>query len=331
MAFSIGSILNKETLEQGKDTHRVQYLNYTLIKPNENNSKYYLLTGIEALAWGILDKGLLEPLVVTKNQNDNTYIIISGHRRYAALSFLIEKGYDEFKLVPCIVRDVDLSNDEMLIDGNVFNRQLSPAQRAKELNTKMRILKERKEKGEKVSGKLLEIIAKEMDISYHQAKKLNSINLNASDNTKDAFEQGKLSVEAAYELSKFDTQTQNDIIEKNGGDNITVNDIKKQTEVKAPLYNNSAYEDTKQDTENKAVSNIDVALNKKESKHPAAADDSDEPVYTVKKALYVIESMKDSINQEKVTFADKSVKSVFTDNLKYLVNCIKTIDKQKFE
>ena len=57
-----------------------------------------------------------------------------------------------------------------------------------------------------------------MNISVHQAKKLNSINLNATDSVKDAFDAGEITVETAYHLSKADEKTQDDFIQ-NARDN----------------------------------------------------------------------------------------------------------------
>ena len=57
-----------------------------------------------------------------------------------------------------------------------------------------------------------------MNISVHQAKNLNSINLNATDSVKDAFDAGEITVETAYHLSKADEKTQDDFIQ-NARDN----------------------------------------------------------------------------------------------------------------
>ena len=72
--------------------------------------------------------------------------------------------------------------------------------------------------GEKINGQLIKLIAEDMNISVHQAKKLNSINLNATDSVKDAFDAGEITVETAYHLSKADEKTQDDFIQ-NARDN----------------------------------------------------------------------------------------------------------------
>ena len=58
------------------------------------------------------------------------------------------------------------------------------------------------------------LLASEMNISPHQAKKLDTINRKASDSVKKAFEQGELSTDAAFELSRTDTETQDEALKQ---------------------------------------------------------------------------------------------------------------------
>ena len=58
------------------------------------------------------------------------------------------------------------------------------------------------------------LIAAEMNISPHQAKKLDTINRNASDSVKKAFEQGALSTDAAFEFSRTDLETQDETLKQ---------------------------------------------------------------------------------------------------------------------
>jgi len=62
---------------------------------------------ISELADNIKAKGLIQPLVVEQT-DDDTYVIISGHRRYAAMNMLIERGdWDDNYLVNCIVHQYE--------------------------------------------------------------------------------------------------------------------------------------------------------------------------------------------------------------------------------
>ena len=180
-------------------------MNRQNISENPHNKEIYSTENIELLSYGIEDKGLLEPIIVSvlekgSSPENTKYQIISGHRRMKAIARIVERKSpkaDQFDYIPCIVRSIpksieqdDLTDYEELIDGNLFNRDKSEAERAKELELKKKILETRRKKGERIPGKLLELIAGDMKISAHQAKKLDSINRNASEAVKTAFEQG---------------------------------------------------------------------------------------------------------------------------------------------
>lgn len=263
-SFSLGSIFNEQTLSQVKDTHKVVYLKLEDISPNPSNDDIYSTDGIELLSYSIEDKGLLQPLVVRQIKNSSepnrdTYEIISGHRRRLAILKILERNSpkaSEFNYVPCIVRSdstlpstessdasVSLETEE-LIDGNLFNRNKTDAEKAKELAIKKEILLERKKRGDAVAGKILEKIADEMGISLHQAKKLNAINQKASDKVKSEFDSGNISTEAAYEFSKVDEQTQNEVLaeSKKEKSQLTAKDIKAAVQKKASKENESSDE-----------------------------------------------------------------------------------------
>ena len=145
---------------------------------------------------------------------------MSGHRRLAAIEIICKRNPDkasDFEVLPCILRNDD-DDEEILIDANFYNREKTDAEKAKELAKKKEKLEQRKANGEKINGQLIKLIAEDMNISVHQAKKLNSINLNATDSVKDAFDAGEITVETAYHLSKADEKTQDDFIQ-NARDN----------------------------------------------------------------------------------------------------------------
>ena len=227
MAFKINSIFNSTTLSMANDSHKVIYVNRQNISENPHNKEIYSTENIELLSYGIEDKGLLEPIIVSvlekgSSPENTKYQIISGHRRMKAIARIVERKSpkaDQFDYIPCIVRSISksveqdgLTEYEELIDGNLFNRDKSDAERAKELELKKKILEARRKNGERITGKLLELIAEDMKISVHQAKKLDSINRNASESVKTAFEQGSLSTDAAYEFSRTDKETQDEAL-----------------------------------------------------------------------------------------------------------------------
>ena len=229
MAFKINSVFNSATLSMANDSHKVIYIKRESISENPYNQEVYSTENVELLSYEIEDKGLLEPIIVTvlekgSSPENTKYQIVSGHRRMKAIARIIERNganAADFSYIPCIVRSKpngsaqdDLTANEDLIDGNLFNREKSDAERAKEIQIKKRILEKRKQNGEHIPGKILMLIAAEMNISPHQAKKLDTINRNASDSVKKAFEQGALSTDAAFEFSRTDLETQDETLKQ---------------------------------------------------------------------------------------------------------------------
>lgn len=229
MAFKINSVFNSATLSLANDSHKVIYVKRENISENPHNKEIYSTENIELLSYGIEDKGLLEPIVVSVLRKGDTpentlYQIVSGHRRMLAIARIVERKApkaSDFAYVPCIVRSKqknteadELSEYEDLIDGNLYNRNKTDAERAKELQMKKRILEKRKQNGERIPGKILTLLASEMNISPHQAKKLDTINRKASDSVKKAFENGELSTDAAFEFSKTDIEAQDEALKQ---------------------------------------------------------------------------------------------------------------------
>lgn len=79
------------------DRVRLVSLPLAKIVPHPRNVRHQL-TDITALAASIKEDGILQPLVVAPNDND-TYILIAGHRRHAASKVA---GLAE---LPCLIRD----------------------------------------------------------------------------------------------------------------------------------------------------------------------------------------------------------------------------------
>lgn len=257
--FSLTSILNSKTLSQATDSHKVKYIDRNKIFPSPYNKEVYTTDNIELLSYGIEDDGLLEPIIVVLKEkfdtpDDNTYYIISGHRRMLAIEMLVERNPDkerDFQRIPCIIKESTSKNNELLLSGNIYNRNKTDAERAKELSEKKKMLLKRKQNGEKISGRLLELIAKEMDISLHQAKKFNSINTNATETVKEAFSEGKISTETAYELSKAKPEKQDEIISKSTDDEpLTAKKVKvKLTESHERPYPKEEFTETNNSTD----------------------------------------------------------------------------------
>ena len=108
------------------DTGREQivYLPLDQLRADENN--FYSLDGIDELAANIELIGLQQPIRVRKDGDG--YIIVSGHRRSAALRLLVEDGQKRFAEAPCIIERDDGESPAMrelrLICANSDTRKM---------------------------------------------------------------------------------------------------------------------------------------------------------------------------------------------------------------
>ncbi len=105
------------------------------IHTNENNPYKFRDDEMEALMESIKEYGIIQPLLVRKEEND-TYEIISGHRRFLAATRL------ELKDVPVDV--LEISKDEadvLLVDSNLHRENISISEKAFAYKLKFEALK----------------------------------------------------------------------------------------------------------------------------------------------------------------------------------------------
>ena len=102
----LGNFLNEvtQTADKSKGAQVSEQIVYIDIDDLETNPRnFYGLRDVDALAGLIAVSHLIEPLTVTE-KSDGKYMIISGHRRRAAVQKLLDEGsYTERKL-PCIIK-----------------------------------------------------------------------------------------------------------------------------------------------------------------------------------------------------------------------------------
>lgn len=218
MRLGINKLFNEESKAMIRSTHTVQYIDIDKIEGHEKNRKYDPAK-LEALALDIADLGLHTPIFVMPVDGDH-YRVLSGHRRLEAFRLLVNQGKAEYQTIPAIIRN-DLDEDraeEILIGDNAFSEPLTSAELAKELGRKKELLQKRRDAGEKIPGKLTEIIASELGITAKTARELDTINRRAAPEIKELFEDGEISQREAYLASRQSEAEQIDLAnrKKNG-------------------------------------------------------------------------------------------------------------------
>jgi len=112
---------------------QVLYLKLEQIKPNpEQPRKYFDETALEDLAQSILDRGLLQPVIV-KRAAEGEFLLVAGERRFRAYgkARALSDKPERFSKIPAIVRD-DNELEISLIE-NIQREDLGPIEEAEGL------------------------------------------------------------------------------------------------------------------------------------------------------------------------------------------------------
>ena len=227
---------------EAKDNFKVEYIDIENIKRNEKN--FYDIVGVEELAEDIKLNGLNHNLVVRKLDNGQ-FELISGERRYTALSKLVKEGNKTFALVPCkVIEANDIDAEIILIQANAQTRELTEVEKLKQVQRLKELYKDKKAKGEKVPGKIREIIANDLKLSPTQVGRYEKINSSLIPELKNVLEKGNLTIANASEFANLSEDNQKVILELiNSNVNLSKNEaielknkLKKIEEEKALEY-----------------------------------------------------------------------------------------------
>ena len=228
---NFGNFLNEVTqISEKNSEEQITYIDIDEIESNPKN--FYGLRNIDELAGLIAVSHLIEPLTVSK-KNNGKYMLISGHRRRAAVQKLLEDGvYTERKL-PCIIKnpqkikiqqengeEIEFDEDAVemfnLIASNRGQREErtidEKLQEIKYLETFAKAIYNQKER--KKRGRFLNFFAEEiLNISKSQLHRITLLE-KLTENVKKAFDNKKISESAAVELSNLTAEEQNDCLKE---------------------------------------------------------------------------------------------------------------------
>lgn len=185
------------------------------IRRNENN--FYSIADIDTLKHSIATTGLQSPLVVLPKNEDGNYVLLSGERRFTALSELVADGYKEFEEVYCSIIDpndleVNLSYDEkvkfLIVTTNSEQREMTN----EDVLQQIRVLRDTytalRNNGEDVPNTSRAFVAQALDMSETQVQRYSSIEKNLLYEFFDLFCKDVLPISVACEIAKLDTSSQ---------------------------------------------------------------------------------------------------------------------------
>ena len=120
-ALLINNVVEEEKVHEGEV---VQNLKLIEVEPNrEQPRRNFDEEAIEDLSNSIKEYGVIQPIIVTKQ--DNYYKIVAGERRWRASK---KAGLTE---IPAIVRDYDEQrNNEIALIENIQREDLNPIEKA---------------------------------------------------------------------------------------------------------------------------------------------------------------------------------------------------------
>ena len=202
MAFNLADVL-KDVSASDTGREQIEYISLSLIDEDPNN--FYQLSDLDELAANIAFCGLQQPIRV-RQKEDGRYIIVSGHRRRAAVAMLAEEDPQRWQEVSCIVeRDaVSPSLQQLrLIYANANTRKMSPAEISQQAEQVTDLLYQLKEEGYEFPGRMRDHVAEAMSISKSKLARLKVIREKLSSVWVNAFQKNLLSESTAYELAQL--------------------------------------------------------------------------------------------------------------------------------
>ena len=219
---------------------------------HDSDSNFFNIERIEEFADTIQGQGGVKDNLLVRPLSTGGYEIISGHRRKAAIKYLLDKGENVSRYLPCLVQNYDDDDSKMLdlVLMNVSARQISDSELWKSYEIVNEILQRKKENGEKF-GRIREKLSEILNVSGSQVKKLQNIKSHAIPAIKNAVENGDLSVCTANEIAKLDTNDQETIISGDKIENVKHKDVIQKRSGTRTTQNNPNKKELKNDAEKK--------------------------------------------------------------------------------
>lgn len=167
---------------------------------NPDNDEIYTIGNMESLKDDIRQNGLRQPLEVipVKDQTDR-YMLISGHRRWAACGILSTLGDTRFDSLPCLIRESHGKLDDRiaLITANATARDLTDGERLAQYEALKDALTKKKAAGQ-LEGKVRDEVCRILGLSTGAAARLNVIASCENEVIKKRLKAGEIGLMEAY-------------------------------------------------------------------------------------------------------------------------------------
>lgn len=209
--FDLGELtraLAGDVPESGTEgREQIEYIDIGLIDSDPGN--FYELRDIPDLAGDIETVGLQQPLLVRPGE-DGHVVLISGHRRRAALQLLVDEGKEQFRQVPCIRKagGSALVYEMQLIFANAHTRVLTNAEIGKQAARLEEIFYQLKEQGYEFPGRMIDHVAEACNIKRAKLGRLKKIEAHLAPCYKPLWDAGDLPEDTADALAGLPQEVQ---------------------------------------------------------------------------------------------------------------------------
>jgi ParB/RepB/Spo0J family partition protein len=170
------------------------------IIPNPDNDEIYTIGNMDGLKDDIQQHGLRQPLeVIPVEDAPDRYMLISGHRRWAACGILSACGESRFDSLPCLIRESHGKLDDRiaLITANATARDLTDGERLAQYEALKDALTKKKAAGQ-LEGKVRDEVCRILGLSTGAAARLNVIASCENEVIKERLKAGEIGLMEAY-------------------------------------------------------------------------------------------------------------------------------------
>lgn len=215
-----GNLLSDLSKAVPKNEFQVRHIPLEDIIPNDKNEKFSM-SDIEELKQSIKDVGLQQNLVVMPV--GDKYKLLTGHRRFQALTELLAEGDKRFLSVPCLVKqiaDIDLNiSDEskeiyLLATTNAENRHNTLAENIELMRMLNQVYDEIEQNGGRINRK--EELARRLGVSVSVVRDLKRIDKNLSPIFESDIQNNELPYRAALAATKLTQEQQEQMADEKG-------------------------------------------------------------------------------------------------------------------
>lgn len=170
------------------------------IIPNPDNDEIYTIGNMDGLKDDIQQHGLRQPLEVIPVEGEpDRYMLISGHRRWAACGILSACVDSRFDTLPCLIRESHGKLDDRiaLITANATARDLTDGERLAQYEALKDALTKKKAAGQ-LEGKVRDEVCRILGLSTGAAARLNVIASCENEVIKERLKAGEIGLMEAY-------------------------------------------------------------------------------------------------------------------------------------